>query len=411
MGMMDLPPLLTVRQTLVKDHIADVPGDVTRQLRLGGLVTRLRPGSRIAITAGSRGINHIAAIVTAVAAEVRAAGALPFVVPAMGSHGGATADGQRQVLAEYGITEEVVGCPVLSDMDPILIGHTGAGVPVYMDRNAYQSDGVIVVARVKCHSSFRAPVESGMCKMIAVGLGKQRGAEAIHRYGLGPIIEEVAKVSLATGKIIMGLAVVENSYEETYRVQAVAPKRIPEEDRALLVVANSLFPRIAFDPLDLLIIDWMGKNISGSGMDYNVIGLWRRIEGMERKPFFTRIAVLNLTPESAGNAIGVGAADFTTQRLFGQIDLRKTYMNALTANAPHVAKIPLIMSNDREAIETALASATPQGAPRVVRIDSTLHLAEYRISPALLDEARALPNLEVVGQAEPMRFDNAGNLT
>jgi hypothetical protein len=395
---------------LVKDHLVDVAGEVTRQLRLADLGTRLRTGSRIAITAGSRGVSNIASIVGAVVREVLASGALPFVVPAMGSHGGATAAGQRQVLAEYGITEEAMGCPILSDMEPVLIGHTGEGVPVYMDRNACHADGVVVVARVKCHTSFRAPVESGMCKMIAVGLGKQRGAEAIHRHGLGPVIEEVARVTLATGKIVLGLAIVENSYEETYRIEAVAPERIPERDRDLLLLANSLFPRVAFDPLDLLIVDWMGKNLSGSGMDFNVIGLWRRLEGVERKPFFKRIAVLNLTPESAGNAIGMGAADFTTRRLFQQIDFQKTYMNALTANAPHVAKIPLVMANDREAIETSLKSADPQGAPRVVRIHSTLHLAEYQISPALLEEAQALPNLKVLGQPEPMRFDETGHL-
>lgn len=407
---MDLPPLIRVRQRLADDHIADVPAAVRQQLRAAGLAGRLPAGGRVAITAGSRGVTNIPAILRTVVDEVWAAGAQPFIVPAMGSHGGATVEGQIAVLAEYGITPDSMGCPVLSDMDPVPIGKTPSGVPAFMDRNAFAAGAVIVVGRVKPHTSFRAPVESGLCKMMAVGLGKQRGAEALHRAGLGAAVEEVAKVTLATGKVALGLAVVENAHEQTCLVEAVPPERIPQRDRELLVMAAGMLPRIAFDPLDVLIVDWMGKNLSGTGMDCNVIGLWRRVDGFERRPFFRRIAVLNLSPESGGNAIGVGAADFTTRKLFEAIDLPKTYMNALTANAPGIVKIPVIMPNDREAIEAALRSANPAGEPRVVRIHSTLHLAEYRISPALLEEARRLPDLEIAGDPEPMRFDDCGNI-
>jgi len=404
---MELPPLIKVRQTLVRDHLTDIPGEVRRQLSLVNLAGRVKPGSRVAITAGSRGIANIATIIGTVVSELKAMGAQPFIVPAMGSHGGATAEGQRAVLAEYGITEESMGCPILSDMEPVHLGNTPSGAP---DKNAYAADGVIVVGRVKAHTSFRAAIESGMCKMMAVGLGKQRGAEAMHRHGLGPVIEEAARVMLATGKILLGIGIVENALEETYRIEAVPPEQIPDKDRELLALANSLFPRVPFDPLDVLIVDWMGKNISGTGMDTNIIGLWRRIEGVEKKPLFKRIVVLNLTPESQGNAIGMGMADFTTRKLFQAIDFKKTYMNALTANAPHVAKIPLVMENDREAIETALKSSEPQGDPRLVRIHSTLHLGEFWISPALLEEARNISNLEIAGGPEPMQFDEAGNL-
>jgi hypothetical protein len=407
---MDLPPLIPVHQRLVDKHITDVPGEVRRQFGVAGLAQRVRPGSRIAVTAGSRGIANIATIVGAVVKELRSVGALPFVVPAMGSHGGATADGQRAVLAEYGITEESMGCPILSDISPVAMGHTPSGAAVFMDRNAHDADGVIVVGRVKPHTSFRAPVESGLCKMMAVGLGKQPGAESMHQHGLAGVVEEAGRVILATGKIVLGLAIIENAYEQTYLLEAVPPERIPECDRELLKLAASLLPRIPFDPLDLLVVDWMGKNLSGSGMDYNVIGLWRRVEGVERRPSFKYIAVLNLSPESGGNAIGVGAADFTTRRLFNQIDFQKTYMNALTANAPGTVKIPVILENDREAMLVALKTANPQGAPRLVRIHSTLHLADFHISPALLDEARSYPDLEIAGPAQDMCFDAAGNL-
>lgn len=407
---MDLPPLVRVRQKLADDRIEDIAGEVRRQLAAADLPGRLSGRRRVAVTAGSRGIANTPLILATVVQEVRAAGGDPFIVPAMGSHGGATAEGQRGVLEEYGVTESSVGCPIVSEMEPVQIGSTPLGVAVYMDRNAWSADAVIVAGRVKPHTSFRAPVESGLCKMVAVGLGKQRGAEAMHQAGLGPVIEEAARVSLGTGKIVLGLAIVENAYEQTCLIEAVPPERIPQRDRELLVYASRLLPRVPFDPLDLLIVDWMGKNLSGSGMDYNIIGLWRRIEGVERRPLFKHIAVLNLSPESGGNAIGVGAADFTTRRLFDAIDLPKTYMNALTANAPHTAKIPIIMANDREAISVALRAANPAGEPRVVRIHSTLHLAEYRISPALLDEARSRPELEILGEAEPMHFDEAGNL-
>jgi len=406
---MELPRLIRVRQAMAQDSLSDVAGEVIRQLAMAGLADRVKPGSRVAITAGSRGINNIALIIGTLVRELQSLAAKPFVIPAMGSHGGATAAGQREVLAEYGITEESMGCPILSDMDPVCLGVTPSGVPAFMDRNAYQADAVIVAARVKPHTSFRAPIESGLCKMMAVGLGKQRGAEAIHSFGLGPVIAEIAQLTLATGKVLLGLAIVENAREETCRVEAVPPEYILERDRELLILAGGLLPHIPFDPLDVLIVDWMGKNFSGTGMDTNVIGLWRRIEGVEKKPYYKRLVVLNLTPESGGNAVAIGLADFTTRKLFEQINFKKTYMNALTANAPQVAKIPIILESDREAIEVALKSAEPKGAPRVVRIGNTLHLMEYWISPGLLDEAHAVPGLELLGAPEPMSFDSSGN--
>ena len=370
---------------------------------------RLTPGARIALTAGSRGISHIEDILAACVATLRSLGAEPFVVPAMGSHGGATAEGQVEVLAGYGVTEERVGAPILATMDVVEVGRTDAGVPVYMDRLAWEADGVLVCGRVKSHTAFKAPIESGLCKMLAVGLGKQRGAETMHASGLAHTIPVAARVSLNTGKVVLGLAIVENASDEPYRIEAVAPAQFQEADRTLLEVSNSLLPRIPFDRLDVLVVDWIGKNISGSGMDPNVIGMWRRLGG-ERMPDYKRIVVRDVTPESHGNAIGIGWADFTTRRLVDSIDRAAMEMNCITANAPDVARVPIATATDREAIELAIKTAAITAPARLARVHSTLRLEELYVSEALLDEARHNPAIEVLDEPAPMAFDDTGRL-
>ncbi|MDP8921675.1 MAG: nickel-dependent lactate racemase [Chloroflexota bacterium] len=404
-----LPRMAPVRQHLPDDHLPDVAGAVREALLSGGLAERVRPGQRVAITAGSRGIANIATVVKTVAEELRALGAEPFVVPAMGSHGGATVEGQRAILAEYGITEAEIGVPILATMDTVVVGALDDGTPCYLDRHAHEADAIVVVGRVKAHTAFRGDIESGLCKMIAIGLGKQRGAETIHARGLKDTIPAVARVSLGTGKIALGLGLVENAYHKLHTVRAAGPDEVHATDRELLKLANSLLPRVPFDELDLLIVDELGKNVSGSGMDYNIVGMWRRIGG-EKRPFYKRIAVLDITPQSEGNGLGVGIADFTTRRLFDQLDLQKTYMNGLTAGALDAIRIPVVLASDRECLEVALKSANAGSAPRVVWIKNTLDLQEMLVSEALLDELRSIPTLAVEGSPAPLAFDAAGAL-
>jgi hypothetical protein len=397
-----------VRQELPDEHLDDLPGAVRQALAQGGLRHRVRAGQRVAITAGSRGIADIQTVIRTVADEVRAVGAEPFVVPAMGSHGGATVEGQRAVLAEYGITEAEIGAPILATMDTAVVGHLDDGTPCYMDRNAYEGDAVVVVGRVKAHTAFRSDIESGLCKMLAIGLGKQRGAETNHARGLKETIPSVASVLLGAGKVALGLGLVENAHHQLHTIRAVGPDGFLDADRELLRLANGLLPRVPFEELDLLIVDELGKNVSGSGMDYNVVGMWRRIGG-ERRPLFKRIAVLNITPQSEGNGLGVGIADFTTRRLFEALDLQKTYMNGLTANAYDAIKIPIVLANDREACEAALKAASPSGPARVGWIKNTLELQEMLVSEGLLPVVEAIPTLELTSPPAELAVDARGD--
>ena len=403
-----LPRMARVRQQLPDEHLPDVPAAVRAALAEGRLSERVRSGQRVAITAGSRGIADIQTVIRTMVEEIRALGAEPFVVPAMGSHGGATVEGQRAVLAEYGITEAEVGAPILATMETVEVGKLDDGTPCYMDRNAWEGDAVVVVNRVKAHTAFRAEIESGLCKMLAIGLGKQRGAETNHARGLAATIPAAASLILNAGKVVLGLGLVENAYHKLHTIRAAAPDSFHAADRDLLRLANGLLPRVPFDELDLLIVDELGKNVSGSGMDYNVVGMWRRIGG-EKRPFFKRIAVLNITPQSEGNGLGVGIADFTTRRVFDQLDLQKTYMNGLTANAYDAIKIPIVMASDLEACEAALKAANTSKPARVAWIKNTLELQDLLVSEALLPEVESIETLVVDGLASELAIDDAGS--
>lgn len=403
-----LPRMLRVRQQLPDEHLPDVVAAVRAALAAGGLRERVRPGQRVAITAGSRGIANIQAVIRTVAEELKALGAEPFVVPAMGSHGGATVEGQRAVLAEYGITEAEVGAPLLATMDTVVVGHLDDGTPCFMDRHAWEGDAVVIVGRVKAHTAFRGDIESGLCKMLAIGLGKQRGAETNHARGLRDTIPAVASVLLASGRVALGVGLVENAYHKLHTIRAVGPDDFHPADRELLKLANSLLPRVPFDQLDLLIVDELGKNVSGSGMDYNVVGMWRRLGG-EKRPDFCQIAVLGITPQSEGNGLGVGIAGFTTRRVFDSLDLQKTYMNGLTAGALDAIKIPIVMASDLTACEAALKAANPSGPPRVAWVKNTLELQDLLVSEALLSEVVGLPTLVVEGEPAELAVDDVGN--
>ncbi|MHB1416183.1 MAG: nickel pincer cofactor-dependent isomerase, group 22 [Chloroflexota bacterium] len=405
---MGLPRMARVKQSFDVSHIEDVPGEVKKELAAFGLAQRVKPGMRVAITAGSRGIANIADIISAIVAELRSLGAEPLVVPAMGSHGGATAEGQREMLAGYGIVEERVGAPIISSMDVVEVGRTPAGMAVYVDREAYSSDGILVVNRVKAHTAFKAPNESGLVKMMAIGLGKRQGADTYHRYDLGPTIVEVGRVVLEKAPILGGLAIVENSLDETWKLVAVGPERMIEVDRELLAQANTLLPRVPFESLDVLIVDEMGKNISGTGMDLNVIGIWRRLGG-EQKPYFKYIVVLDLTEESHGNALGIGMADLTTRRVVDKIDLNATYTNVMTTNFFATGKIPFTADSDREALDLAFKTFD-DASVRAVRIKNTLALEETLVSEALLDEVRGRSDLAILDDPQPLAFTGDGRL-
>lgn len=333
----------------------------------------------------------------------------------MGSHGGATPEGQRSLLAHLGITEQSMGVPILTDMDVVELGRTPSGLVAYCDRNAAECDGILVVNRIKPHTGFSEPFGSGLLKMLAVGLGKVPGASQIHRQGpmhMARAIEEIAQVFLDSGKIIGGLAIIEDAHDEIARVEAVRPEEMMVRERELFKEAKALMPRLPVDDLDLLIVDEMGKNYSGSGMDVNVIGRWR-LPGMPepQTPRIKRIVALRLSPESEGNAQGVGLADFVTRRLVEAIDARVTYMNAVTSTFVERAFIPITLASDREAIETALASLalSDPAQARVARIRNTLHLDEVWLSAPLLAEVGGRPGIEV-GPLAPLRYTDDGTL-
>ena len=394
----DSPPTL-------KDIRAAV-GEALRSVEL--------PTGKVAVGVGSRGVGRISDVVAALVGFLKEAGAEPFVVPAMGSHGASTAEGQADVLRHLGVSEERVGCPIRATMEARKIGETPGGVSVYMDQNAFEADAVVVVNRIKPHTAFRGTVESGPTKMLAIGLGKQKGAYSIHAAGWGRIhetIPEAARVAVQSGKVAFGLAVLENADEEPYRVAAVPAEKLEESEAPLLEEAKRKLMRLPFDDIDVLVIDQIGKNISGDGADPNVTGRYPT-------PFASgganveRMVFLDLTPETGGNANGLGAADVVTERLVSKMDPPATYLNALTSTTPYPVKIPMTMPTDRMAIAAALAmtaGVSPQNA-RLVRIKNTLKLRKMWVSEALLEEARGDERLRILEDVSPMDFDQDGSL-
>jgi hypothetical protein len=396
--------------------VEDIPSCVYAQLQL--LLDRITPHERVAITAGSRGIANMPAILRACGEAIREVSGDPFIMPAMGSHGGATADGQRDVLAGYGIIRETVGMPVISSMDVQEIGAID-DMPVFMSTTALEADHVLLVNRIKPHTDFRGPFESGLAKICAIGLGKQRGAQTIHSYGtrgLAELMPRAARLMIdKTGKVLGGLAILENAYDHTAAIRLVEADGIAGDlEAALQRQSKDLIGSLPFDALDVLIVDEMGKNVSGTGMDTNVLGRMF-VPGVPEadRPRITAVVVLDLTEESHGNAIGVGLADFTTERVISRIDWQATYMNGYTAGISGLLRnrLPNVLLNDRAAIATAIRMC---GQPdmsklRVARIKNTLLTANVEFSPSLLQEACAA-NVEVTSQPQPMRFDAAGRL-
>ena len=410
---MDFPRVLRVRQQFDRAEIADAAAETRAALSESGLADRVKPGLSIAITAGSRGIDRIIAVLSALVAWLKGHQAKPFLVPAMGSHGGATAEGQLALLQSLGITEAAVGAPIRSSMETVVLGRVD-GLPVHLDRLAAQADGIVVVNRIKPHTSYHGPCESGLVKMLAVGLGKREGAEAVHKRGpraLRTTVPRMAEFILTKAPVLFGLALIEGAYDRLARIEAVPAEAMLSREPGLLAEAKARMPGLPFHEIDVLVVDQIGKEISGTGMDTNVIGrLHIAGEPEPELPRIHRIVALDLSPASAGSAYGVGLADLTTERLVKKIDLALVRENALASTFLERAKIPLAFPCDREAIEAALAcSWCEDGAKaRLVRIQDTLHLAEMMVSEELA--SRSLAPLEILSGPEPLGFDEQGNL-
>ncbi|MBI4591131.1 MAG: [Fe-S]-binding protein [Candidatus Rokubacteria bacterium] len=411
---MTFPRMVRVRQTFPRPRVEDIPAAVHQALSAVSLP--IKRGDRVAVGAGSRGIASIATIVRATVDHLKVLGARPFVFPAMGSHGGATPEGQLSVLAHYGITEATMGCPLRATMEVVRVGEA-LGLPVWLDRLAAEAEWIGVVNRVKPHTDFKGTIESGLFKMLTIGLGKQTGAAQYHRanvqYGYETVITAVGREMLARARVAFGLGIVENGYDETARIEAFIARDLEAGERALLKDARAWMMRLPFSPIDVLIVEEVGKNISGAGMDSNVIGRpTNPHEPFPADPKILWIVVLDLTEESHGNATGIGNADFATRRLVEKIDMKATLINCLTACAPGGAKIPATFDSDREAVEAALDTIglTPPQRARVIRIKNTLTLGEIELSEVFLPEVEKREDLAVVGEPRPLNFDAAGTL-
>ena len=412
-----LPKMHRIRQKVDPPVVADVAMAVAAEIRKLNLAGRVKPGARVAVTGGSRGVANIATILRTTCECLAALGAKPFIVPAMGSHGGATAEGQLKVLARYGVTPESMGVPILSSMETVEIGRMSWGFPALVDKHAFEADHIILVNRIKPHTNFRAHVESGLMKMLVIGLGKHQGAINAHRasvdVGLPKAIPEVARFSLSKLPILFGLGMLENVRHQTAKVEAMLPEALEETEARLLTEAWTLLGRIPFEFLHLLIVDELGKEISGTGMDPNVIGRMYFSPNQEPKsPRYIRILVRDLTEKTAGNAVGMGLADFSTRRLANKINFQYTYTNALTGLSPMRSKMPIIFETDRDAIEGALKTIglTEPSDAKVARIKNTLDLEYLYVSDALLPEVKERTDLEIVSGPHPFEFTAQGDL-
>ena len=414
---MEFPRLLSVRQNFPDRGIRDVRAAVLRELSESPFGARLRPGARVAIGVGSRGISNIAAIVRSVADFWKSRDAQPFIFPAMGSHGAATAEGQADVLAHYGIIEATMGCPVVSSLDVVPVGRTPDGIETFMDRNAYESDGVMLVGRVKWHTDFAGGIESGLFKMMAIGLGKFAGARRYHTYayklGLEHVIRSVGRQVLASRKILGGLAILEDAYHNTAQVTAVPVEQMEQREEELLRLAKSWMGRIPMD-LDILILDEIGKNISGAGMDTKVVnrGVHGQYNPWPDAPRIERIFIRGLSDLSYGNGVGLGMADVVSDRLLGRIDWNPTRINSLTASTPAAIRTPVHFPTDRECLEQIAPTVGKQDVGDVTYgwIRNSLELGLLGLSENLRGEIEKNPLLEVLGEPRPLEFDAGGNL-
>lgn len=415
LAQVEFPRIVKVRQHFDPAHIPHVPTAVREGVSELKGYRRIRPGQRIAITAGSRGVDRMPEVLRTVVDMVKERGAHPFLIPAMGSHGGATAEGQRNMLSGLGITEEAMGAPILASMEVELIAHISNGRPVYVDRFAHEADGIIVVNRVKNHTGFRGDYESGLMKMMTIGLGKQYGARNYHSTGfkyMARTIAEVGSTVLEREKILFGVGVIENGHGRLAKISCLEPEEIPVVEKELLKIAHAYLPRPFFDRADVLVVQEMGKDISGTGMDSNVIGRYNNEYVSSPEICYTRLVVLDLTEHTNGNGNGMGFADYMTRRMFQKLDLEQTYPNVITSAHPMTVRIPMILETDRLAIAAAIkACLVPEGQPpKVGFIQNTKDLDTVYISESLLEKAEACPHVEPVGSPFPIPFAPDGSL-
>jgi hypothetical protein len=409
-----VPRMVRARQSYERPVLADPEEAFRSRLRGSGVLSSLRKGMTIAIAVGSRGICNQPLVVRALVAELKKAGAQPFVFPAMGSHGGATAEGQKSMLEGLGFGEEYTGAPIRSSMETVEIGSAGPDLPAYVDRIACEADGIVIVNRIKPHVAFRGPYESGLAKMIAIGLGKQKGAEVCHNLGFGKMAEHIpaiAGTTLSRTRILFAVALLENAYHETSRIEVIPASEILEREPALQEEAKRLSPRLAFDRLDVLVMDEIGKDISGTGFDTNVAGRYHT-QYISGGPQITRLVVLDLTDKSHGNGNGLGITDFTTRRVLEKFRFDQTYPNSLTSTVPASVKIPMVLESDRHAFQAAIRTTNlvRKEEVRLVRIKNTNEMNEIEISENLVAEARRNPYLEVVSEPYLLPFNAKGNL-
>ena len=413
-----LPRMFKIRQKIASPKLADVEKEMNSQLDRFGLAGKVKPGERIAITAGSRGIRDKAKVLKVIVSRLKALGAKPFIVPCMGSHGGGTAEGQVKMLHHLGITESYVGAPIISSMEVKEVGRTSFGTPVLIDKNiCEQADKVVVVNRIKPHTDFDHEVESGISKMIIIGMGKHKGALMAHRltikHGFATMFKEVLPVIRRALPFFFGVGIIENQYDQTASLHILEPQNFYEGEKELLKKAREIMPRLPFKQMDVLVVDEIGKNISGAGMDPNVTGRLFFIGSPPLKePKITRIFVRDLTPETEGNAIGIGFAEYTTTRLAKKIDPVPTAINAITGMGPECGRIPIAFDKDRDALQAAYDNSgviDPKDL-RLVWVKNTLELEYLWASEPMLQEAKANSNIEVVSAPQDIPFDKNGNM-
>lgn len=412
-----IPKMFRVKQLFPRHRIEveDIPKLIYNLLSQKKFSDKIKPNMRIAITAGSRGIANVALTTKCIADFVKSKSAQPFVVPAMGSHGGATAEGQKAILEGYGIAEEYIGCPIISSMEVKKIGVNEEGMDVFIDKNAAEADGIIIGCRIKPHTAFRGKYESGIMKMMAIGLGKQVGAETCHEAGFKNMAKYVpmfGKAIIKNAPILFAVPTIENAFDETYKITAINSDEIEQLEPELLKEAFAQMPRIWVDECDVLIVDKIGKNFSGDGMDPNITGTFCT-------PYATggiksqRVAVLDLSDETHGNGIGIGYASATTKRVFDKLDLDSMYPNAITCTVLGGVRIPIVMATDREAIQVCIKTCNEidKKNPKIVRIPNSLHLENIMLSEAYYDEIKSNSNLEIQSEPEYLNFDADGNLS